>query len=131
MEDELSRVIPEEVYCVLDAMEFAVQSNFFSNIVMTLLESVAFSERSVQQQVLSQVGEMMLMQHQSYSKIGLGHFLTDQIVDLLMSFGPKKGIYGARTSGGGSGGTIVILCDQAALPIIQEIANEYKTNVII
>ena len=68
---------------------------------------------------------------QSYSKIGLGHVLTDSIVDLLMSFGPETGIYGARSSGGGSGGTICILCNEKALPILENIAAEYKTTLIL
>ncbi|QDZ21512.1 mevalonate/galactokinase [Chloropicon primus] len=129
--DALSRVKPDEEYPVLDAMEFAVQASLFAGIALSLLESNAFSEKAVQDKALAQVGELMLLQHQSYNKIGLGHVLTDSIIDLLMSFGPGNGIYGARSSGGGSGGTICILCNEAALPIIENIAKEYKIELIL
>ena len=131
MNDELSNIIEDEKYCLLDAMEFAVQSTFFSRLAQSLLEGSAFSGFVAQKRAMTQIGEMMLLQHQSYSKIGLGHFLTDQIVDLLTSLGPDEGIYGARVCGGGSGGTIVILCHNMALPIIENIAKQYKTELII
>ena len=77
------------------------------------------------------VGELMLLQNESYNKMGLGHCVTDTIIDLLMSFGPKAGIYGARASGGGSGGTICVLCNEETLPVLEGIAAEYKTTLIL
>ena len=73
----------------------------------------------------------MLLQNESYNKMGLGHCVTDTIIDLLMSFGPKAGIYGARASGGGSGGTICVLCNEETLPVLEGIAAEYKTTLIL
>ena len=70
----------------------------------------------------------MLLQNESYNKMGLGHCVTDTIIDLLMSFGPKAGIYGARASGGGSGGTICVLCNEEALPVLEGIAAEDKKH---
>ena len=39
-----------------------------------------------------------------------------------MEIGPCGGIYGARTSGGGSGGTVVVLMAKRALPALGRLA---------
>jgi len=126
--DPLSRVVPEVEYPVLDAMEFAVQSTFFARLIHSLLEGCAFADKPQQEAALRQVGQLMLMAHHSYAKMGLGHVLSDSIVDLVMSL---EGVYGARASGGGSGGTIVILCHENALPLLEGIAAKYKTKLIL
>ncbi|MBW1685925.1 MAG: hypothetical protein JRS35_12790 [Deltaproteobacteria bacterium] len=58
----------------------------------------------------------MLQSHRGYSSIGLGHRQTDRMVDALRRLGPSAGIYGARVSGGGSGGSVVVLLRQEARP---------------
>lgn len=129
--DAMSVVVPGEEYPLLDAMEFAVQGSFFAKTVLSLLEASTFAEGPLRETNLELIGEIMVLQHQSYSKIGLGHVLTDTIVDLLMSFGPEKGIYGARASGAGSGGIICVLCDEKAMTHLEDIADEYKTSLIL
>ena len=74
--DELSEVSPEVEYPVADAFEFAVQANFFAGIVLSLLESAPFAEEHNQEKILRQIGEIMLLQHNSYTKIGLGKCLA-------------------------------------------------------
>lgn len=59
------------------------------------------------------LGELMLQSHAGYGSVGLGNEKTDLLVDMLMDKGPALGIYGARVSGGGSGGTVVVLCKGA------------------
>ena len=45
----------------------------------------------------------------SYTRIGLGCEETDLLVELGRDAGPDKGIYGAKITGGGSGGTVAFL----------------------
>jgi galactokinase len=71
------------------------------------------------------MGELMYQSHESYSACGLGSLRTDAIVDLVRSAGAAKGLYGARITGGGSGGTVVILGRADAGPAVAEIAEKY------
>jgi galactokinase len=44
--------------------------------------------------------------------MGLGHSAATAVVDEVLD---RPGVHGARSSGGGSGGTVVVLCDRGAL----------------
>jgi galactokinase len=44
--------------------------------------------------------------------MGLGHPAATAIVDGVLA---RPGVHGARSSGGGSGGTVVVLCERDAL----------------
>jgi galactokinase len=60
-----------------------------------------------------------------YSSCGLGSEGTDAIVDLVRRAGPASGVYGAKITGGGSGGTVAILRRANAGPLVREIAERY------
>ncbi len=96
------------------------------SIALTLLRSLphvaAGSEAYVT--TLSQVGELMIQTHRAYGTIGLGCPETDIMIARLMALGAKAGIYGARMSGGGSGGTVAVLCEKAAIPAVEQLAKE-------
>jgi L-arabinokinase len=72
------------------------------------------------------MGELMFASHQSYSDCGLGSDGTDLLVQLVRDRGPRRGLYGAKITGGGSGGTVCVLGRQEADPLIDEIALEYR-----
>jgi galactokinase len=74
---------------------------------------------------LQRLGELMYQSHASYSACGLGSRGTDMIVDLVRSAGPENGLYGARITGGGSGGTVAVIGRADAEPAIVEIARDY------
>jgi len=71
---------------------------------------------------LEAVGELMYQSHAGYSSIGLGCPETDAMVDAVCKRGPGRGFYGARVSGGGSGGTVVVLLKTGALPELRRLA---------
>lgn len=57
-----------------------------------------------------ELGELMFASHQSYSACGLGHPATDFLVDEVRQRRDRGApIFGARVTGGGSGGTVAIL----------------------
>lgn len=65
----------------------------------------------------------MRLTHRGYTTIGLGCPELDAMLSALdTEIGFAGGIYGSRMSGGGSGGTLAILCEKAALPQIVELA---------
>jgi L-arabinokinase len=74
------------------------------------------------------LGALMYESHASYSACGLGSDGTDRLVTLARQFGPSRGIYGAKITGGGSGGTVALLASAAAGPIVREIAAQYESE---
>ena len=74
------------------------------------------------------LGELMLQSHASYSACGLGSEGTDALVELAKGAGNIRGIYGAKISGGGSGGTVVVLGHPSAESEIAAIAEKYAAK---
>ena len=75
------------------------------------------------EEALALVGELMRQTHRGYTSIGLGAPELDEMLEALgREIGLRGGVYGARISGGGSGGTMAILCHERALPAIRELA---------
>ena len=74
---------------------------------------VALFKALLSKQNIEALGELMYQEHASYSACGLGAELTDEIVSWVRIAGPEKGVYGAKITGGGSGGTVCILAQGA------------------
>jgi hypothetical protein len=62
----------------------------------------------------TRLGTLMYESHASYSACRLGSDGTDRLVSLARAAGSAHGIYGAKITGGGSGGTVAILGDASA-----------------
>ena len=76
---------------------------------------------------LERAGKLMYESHDSYGQIGLGCAETDLLVSLARDAGPDKGIFGAKITGGGSGGTVAFLTyGDGVEQTIQGIANTYQ-----
>jgi L-arabinokinase len=73
----------------------------------------------------ARLGTLMYESHASYSACGLGSAGTDRLVALARQAGPAQGIYGAKITGGGSGGTVALLADAAAGDTVRAIARRY------
>ena len=67
----------------------------------------------------------MYESHASYSACGLGSDGTDRLVALASEAGPAHGIYGAKITGGGSGGTVALLAEAHAGDTIRAVARQY------
>ena len=74
------------------------------------------------------LGELMYQSHASYSACGLGSDGTDLLVRLVREAGSECGLYGAKITGGGSGGTVAVLGRADAQPALAEIAARYGTE---
>jgi L-arabinokinase len=119
VEDLLSRIDPERLYPVRAAVSFPVEENFRAAQAVHLLRGVQPNSR---QRALKAVGELMYHSHAGYSAMGLGCPETDAMVQAIRERGPDRGFYGARVSGGGSGGTVVVLLEAVALPELDGLA---------
>src|SRR5512143_1738516 len=71
------------------------------------------------------MGELMYQSHESYSACGLGSPGTDALVRLVREAGPKYGLYGARITGGGSGGTVAVIGRREAEDAIARVVSHY------
>src|SRR6185369_1629089 len=58
-----------------------------------------------------ELGELMYEAHRSYTALGLNSAGTDLIVELVRK---EAGLFGAKITGGGSGGTVAVLGDQTS-----------------
>jgi galactokinase len=72
-----------------------------------------------------ELGELMFASHDSYGAVGLGSTGTDGLVERVRSAGPSHGVFGAKITGGGSGGTVAVLGTVGAEPVVREIASRY------
>lgn len=75
------------------------------------------------------LGELMYQSHQSYSACGLGSVGTDRIVELVRRAGIKRGLYGAKITGGGSGGTVAVLGHVGAGEAIDDVVARYQREL--
>jgi galactokinase len=73
----------------------------------------------------ARLGELMYESHASYSACGLGSDGTDRLVALAREAGPARGIYGAKITGGGSGGTVAVLAAADAGDAVRAVARRY------
>ena len=72
------------------------------------------------------LGQLMYESHASYGHCGLGSAGTDRLVALVREEGPAAGLYGARITGGGCGGTVAVIGRRGAAPAIARVADAYE-----
>jgi galactokinase len=73
-----------------------------------------------------ELGALMYASHESYSRCGLGASGTDRLVALVREADAGAGLYGAKITGGGSGGTVAILGRTDSGPAVAEVARRYS-----
>ena len=71
------------------------------------------------------LGELMYESHASYAACGLGSPGTDRLVELVRAEGPAAGLYGARITGGGSGGTVAVIGRSDASAAVARVVRAY------
>ncbi len=71
------------------------------------------------------LGKLMYDSHASYSACGLGSAPTDLLVELVKATGVDQRLFGAKITGGGSGGTVAVLGDRNAETAIRNVAARY------
>lgn len=120
--DPVTRVEPQATYPVRACTDHPVMENHRVETFIRCMDRAASGERTA----LVEAGGLMYASHCSYGwNCGLGCEETDLIVRLARRRGPEAGIYGAKITGGGSGGTVAILADAAAQDAVREIAGAY------
>lgn len=73
-----------------------------------------------------ELGALMLGSHESYSACGLGSEATDELVRLVQEAGKQAGLFGAKITGGGSGGAVAVLGLKNAEAAVSDVARQYE-----
>lgn len=125
--DPVTRVDPDETYLVRACAEHPILEN---DRVREFLALMQMAGDEPDEQVLGEAGQLMLAAHESYNhRLRLGSPETDLLVTLAMERGPERGIFGAKITGGGSGGTVAILCSgPEAHAAIAEVRDAYRAR---
>ena len=115
--DTATVVHPDRRYPVRRASEHPVGEQARVDRFAQLLTTIAHDPDAA-----IELGQLMYASHQSYSACGLGSEGTDAIVELARAAGPQRGVFGAKITGGGSGGTVAIFATREAESVVREIA---------
>jgi L-arabinokinase len=120
--DGVTSVDPAEHYMVRAA---ALHPIFEHRRVQEFAESLASANSDTE---YAELGELLYASHSSYSACGLGSPGTDHLVELVRRAGPGSGIWGAKITGGGSGGTVALLARRDARARVQALADRYASE---
>lgn len=118
--DPVTSVTPERTYRVRAPAAHPVYERWRVETFRELLLEPASEARR------RRLGELMYESHASYGRCGLGSDGTDRLVALVRAEGPAGGLYGARITGGGSGGTVAVLGRPDATAAVARVADAYE-----
>jgi galactokinase len=119
--DPATKIEPDRRYPVRAATEHAIEEHQRVQEFRALLTG----QRRVDEPTRLRLGELMYASHASYSACGLGSDGTDRLVALVRDAGPALGLYGAKITGGGSGGTVAVLAARGRQRAMSQIAARY------
>jgi galactokinase len=126
--DPVTRVDRERTYAVWKPTAHPIYEHERVSEWASLLRSVGNDGSAALTPIASRLGELMYQSHASYSACGLGSDGTDRLVAMVRQIGPAAGLYGAKITGGGSGGTVAILGDRRSGDRVREIARVYSAE---
>jgi len=124
VDDEMSVIEPEVEYPVRAATLHPVEEHARVETFLRLLDGPMSRSRA------RLLGDVMAASHEGYSRCGLGAPETDGIVEAVRSAGWERGLIGARVSGGGSGGTVVVLGREEAEPAVRRLAETLGVELV-
>ncbi|HKP68173.1 MAG TPA: hypothetical protein VJV05_02740 [Pyrinomonadaceae bacterium] len=112
--DTVTSIDPSKTYAIKAPTEHAIYENWRVKRFAELLVGTIDERR------LIELGELMFASHAGYTACGLTETRTDRIVELVREM-RDKGLFGARITGGGSGGTVVVLASRGNRHAIDEL----------
>ena len=122
--DKLSVIKPDAFYNIKACTKHPIYENHRVKSFVQLLKSV---NKTNYLDILPIMGELMFQSHESYNNCGLGNEMTDKIVSMAKKTGRENEIYGAKITGGGSGGTVCLMVyGEKGLESANQIFEEFK-----
>jgi galactokinase len=121
LDDPVTRIEPEREYAVRAPTAHPIAEGARVRAFAKLLAEGSGASREL-------LGELMFQSHASYGACGLGTDRTDLLVELVRGEGPGQGLYGARITGGGSGGTVAILARRGADAALARVVARFRAE---
>ncbi|MCH2174945.1 MAG: GHMP kinase [Lentisphaeria bacterium] len=121
----------DKEYSILASTRHPIYENERVKIFRSLLGFLELIDENTEQfdETLLQLGELMFQAHASYNRCDVGNEVTDEIVNAAISLGAGHGIFGAKITGGGSGGVVCLLCKgKKGLESAKQIAKKFQVN---
>jgi L-arabinokinase len=117
--DPFTRVLPQISYRVRNCTRYACEENQRIQLFVELARGAGAEDS---EEAFRLMGDLMYQSHYSYTECGLGNEAADLLVDLVRE---QKGLYGAKVTGGGAGGTVAILGHQDAEEAFHRVVRRY------
>src|SRR5919197_960986 len=121
--DAATAVDPERRYPVRPATGHPVREHARVQRFAELLAALAAAPAAA-----VELGRLMYASHASYGACGLGSDGTDRLVELVAAAGPERGLFGAKITGGGSGGTVAVFATSGAAALVRDVAARYRAE---
>ena len=113
------------VYHIRANTRYAVEENYRVQLFSELSRGASLGPTK---RAFILMGDLMYQSHFAYTECGLGAKATDYIVNLFREEGSANGIYGAKITGGGAGGTVAILAEKSASDVIHRVFGKYAQS---
>jgi len=126
-DDPVTNVQPDAKYRVAGPTRHPIEENARVLKFMDALQAATDGD----ERALTTAGDCMYAAHQSYkTNCRLSTDEVDFLVEAVRSRGVKQGLYGAKITGGGTGGTVAVFGKLDALrEHVPEIATEYSRRI--
>jgi len=126
-DDPVTKIQPDATYRVAGPTRHPIEEN---ERVLHFMEALLAAKHGEEKSLVA-AGECMYGAHESYRDNC--HLSTDEVdflVESVRKRGAKSGLYGAKITGGGTGGTVAVFGKLAALKEhIPQIAEEYSRRI--
>jgi len=122
--DPFTKALPDHAYAIRANTRYAVEENAR---VQTFAELARGASTDASDRTFRLMGDLMYQSHYAYTECGLGCEATDLLVDLARAEGPSHGIYGAKVTGGGAGGTVAVLGSADSEDAFRRIIDQYAS----
>lgn len=126
-DDPVTTIQPDATYRVAGPTRHPIEEN---ERVLGFMDALRAAQDGNEKALIA-AGECMYGAHASYrDNCGLSVEEVDFLVEAVRRRGPQSGLYGAKITGGGTGGTVAVFGTLAALAAeIPKIAVEYSRRV--
>lgn len=130
-DDPVTTVQPDATYRVAGPTRHPIEENERVLSFMDALRAAQKGKGNGNEDALVAAGERMFAAHASYrDNCGLSVDEVDFLVEAVRKRGPQAGLYGAKITGGGTGGTVAVFGTLDALKTeVPKIAVEYSRRI--
>ena len=124
--DTATQVAPEKSYPIRSRVEHMIYENERTKQLIVAIKN-AHSDPEHIHGYLREAGHLMYESNASYRDLaGLGSPEVDGLVSIAQKIGEQGGIYGAKITGGGGGGTVALLCHGSVENSLTQVLAAYK-----